>query len=162
MKKRYVYLSLKWLFLSICLALLDLSAKYWIKTQFLVGEWLNICPGINFCYITNSGLVFGLFNKIIINYNWLVNGTTILLIILILNFLYKSVKSCSNYESFSYSIIIGGAIGNVYNRILYGTVIDFIDLYVKDYHWPVFNLADVEICFGIILLIIQRFIILNK
>lgn len=156
MKKRYICFSVKWLFLSIFLTILDISTKCWIKTQFLVGDCLNICPGINFCYITNSGLACGLFNGVLIDYCWLVNSIAILLIIIIFGALYKSVKSYSNYDSISYTVIIGGAMGNVYDRILYGTVTDFIDLYIKNWHWPAFNLADVEVCCGIVLLLMKR------
>ena len=67
------------------------------------------------------------------------------------------LKPTEKLEAISLSLILGGAIGNVIDRISYGYVIDFIDLYIGHNHWPVFNIADSAICIGAILLVADSF-----
>lgn len=151
---RFIYVSCKWLCLSILLALLDINTKYWIKAHLLVGDSFNVFPGINFYHINNSGIAFGLFSYVNRFYQWILTSIIILIIIIFFVALYKAVVYQLSYDSLSYAIIIGGSLGNLYDRILYGSVIDFIDCYINNWHWPIFNIADIEICIGLILLII--------
>jgi signal peptidase II len=65
------------------------------------------------------------------------------------------MKSTSKFESISLGLIIGGAIGNVIDRLRFGAVADFFDVYVGQYHWPAFNIADASICIGVALLLIH-------
>lgn len=146
----------RWFFLSLLFALLDMSTKYWIKTHVSFGEILYIFPGINFYYVNNPGLAFGFFFYDNIYYQQIITGVIVCIITIFLISLFKSVSYGLMYDSLCYSIIVGGAIGNLYDRLLYGAVVDFIDLYIKSWHWPTFNVADIEICIGLILLIIRR------
>jgi len=65
------------------------------------------------------------------------------------------LKPEAKLEAISLSLVIGGAIGNVIDRICYGYVIDFLDIYIGSSHWPAFNVADSAICIGAVLLIID-------
>ncbi|URJ30238.1 signal peptidase II [Blochmannia endosymbiont of Camponotus sp.] len=154
--KKYNHKNLKWLWLSILLMLLDIETKYLIKTHFLVGEILSVLPGINFYYIRNSGLAFGIFANVDLCYRWTFIWITILIIIAFVITLYKMI-GYSKYYSVSCSMIIGGALGNLLDRVLYGTVVDFIDIYIKSWHWPTFNIADMAICIGTIVLIVKHY-----
>lgn len=154
MNKKYNYKNLKWLWLSVLLMLLDIETKRWVKTHFWIGEVLSVLPGINCCYICNPGLAFGLFANANLCYRWIFVGTTILVIAVFIIALYQLVESPKCY-SISYSMIIGGALGNLFDRILYGTVVDFIDVYIASWHWPTFNVADMAICIGITILTIR-------
>ncbi|CAD83640.1 lipoprotein signal peptidase [Candidatus Blochmanniella floridana] len=147
-----MYTKYKWLYLSIFFMLLDGIIKYGIRAYFQIGEVLYILPGINICYIENSGLAFGLFSEISIHYRGIFIWLIFFIIIIFIIFLFKCRLI---YEHFAYSIVIGGSLGNLYDRIVCGKVLDYIDLYVGKYHWPVFNVADIEICVGMMILIIR-------
>ena len=67
------------------------------------------------------------------------------------------LKLTAKLEAISLSLILGGALGNVMDRIMYGYVVDFLDVYVGTSHWPAFNIADSAICLGAILLILDSF-----
>lgn len=154
--------NLKWLWCSLLLMLLDIGSKYWIKTRFSVGEVLCISSYCNFYYIYNSGLAFGLFSGINLIYRWFLVWVIALVIVIFIIALCESIKYCSKYYYFAYSMIIGGSSGNLFDRILYNAVIDFIDIHLHNWHWPVFNIADIEICTGIIILIIRHHYIFLK
>jgi signal peptidase II len=67
------------------------------------------------------------------------------------------LKSTAKLEVISLSLILGGAIGNLIDRLIFGYVIDFLDVYYQSYHWPAFNIADSAICIGAVLLILDSF-----
>ncbi|URJ30670.1 signal peptidase II [Candidatus Blochmannia vicinus (nom. nud.)] len=154
--KQYNHKNLKWLWLSILLMLLDIETKYLIKTHFLIGEVLSVVPGINFYYIHNSGLAFGIFSNVNVYYRLIFIWITILIIMAFVITLYKMIEYSKCY-SISCSMVIGGALGNLLDRVLYGTVVDFIDVYIKSWHWPTFNIADMAICIGTIILIVKHY-----
>ena len=108
---------------------------------------------LNLNLIWNTGIGFGLFssNSLII-YN--IVTTLVCLVILVLT--YIAINSV-NLEKIIYSIIIGGAFGNVYDRLIYAAVPDFIDLHYKNFHWFTFNVADIFITFGIIAFLLIGF-----
>ena len=107
---------------------------------------------INFDLVWNSGIGFGLLDtQSTLFYNFVT--TLIGLIILILIYIMINSK---NLDKLIYSTIIGGAIGNFYDRIAFKAVPDFIDLHYNNFHWFVFNLADVFITIGILTLIISE------
>ena len=103
--------------------------------------------------VWNKGVAFGLFSM---NSVAFYNALTILILIIILIVLYLSFTS-SGFKKIAYLMIGGGAIGNVYDRIFYRQVPDFIDFHVGDFHWFIFNIADIFITFGVIFMILIEF-----
>ena len=103
--------------------------------------------------VWNKGVAFGLFSM---NSVAFYNALTILILIIILIVLYLSFTS-SGFKKIAYLMITGGAIGNVYDRIFYRQVPDFIDFHVGDFHWFIFNIADIFITFGVIFMILIEF-----
>ena len=103
--------------------------------------------------VWNKGVAFGLFSM---NSVAFYNALTILILIIILIVLYLSFTS-SGFKKIAYLMIAGGAIGNVYDRIFYRQVPDFIDFHVGDFHWFIFNIADIFITFGVIFMILIEF-----
>ena len=103
--------------------------------------------------VWNKGVAFGLFSM---NSVAFYNALTILILIIILIILYLSFTS-SGFKKIAYLMITGGAIGNVYDRIFYRQVPDFIDFHVGDFHWFIFNIADIFITFGVIFMILIEF-----
>ena len=134
----------------------DLWSKYFIFN--LVDSsplgYIEISPFFNLVKVNNYGVSFGMFNN-------LENGKLILSIVALsittglCVWLYKVTKM---YMIFALGLIIGGAIGNIYDRIKYGAVRDFIDVYIGNYHWPAFNIADSTIFIGVAILLIDSFI----
>ena len=112
---------------------------------------------INFDLIWNIGIGFGLLST---NTSLLYNSVSLVITIIILILIY--IFTLSNIiDKFIYSAIIGGALGNLYDRIIYNAVPDFIDLHYNNFHWFTFNVADVFITMGIIIFIIRGFFIKN-
>ena len=119
-------------------------------------EQINIIKGFfKIIYIRNSGVIWGIFNDS--GSNLIPVIITVLSILALLTVIYIFVKTSltCRLELVSLSFIIGGAVGNIFDRFVLGYVVDFIDLYIKSYHWPTFNVADSFISIGIVLLLIS-------
>ncbi len=112
---------------------------------------------INLDLVWNTGIGFGLLSS---NSNLIYNLTSLLIVIVIIFLIYFLIGS-DKYEKIIYSIIIGGALGNFYDRMLFKAVPDFIDLHYKNFHWFTFNLADIFITCGIIAFLLRGFYIKN-
>tara|TARA_X000000950_G_C13848750_1_gene633529 strand:- start:721 stop:1227 length:507 start_codon:yes stop_codon:yes gene_type:complete len=110
---------------------------------------------VNFDLIWNIGIGFGLLST---DSNFLYNSVTFIIGIVIIILAYISVKS-EKFDKLIYSIIIGGAIGNFYDRLVYKAVPDFIDLHYDNFHWFTFNVADIFITVGILIFVIRSFFV---
>ena len=113
---------------------------------------------LNIYLIWNEGIAFGLFS---FNENNLYNFLTIFIFIIVFVILYMISKS-SGLKKYSLLMILGGALGNVFDRIIYKAVPDFIDFHIGNFHWFIFNFADIFISIGVIFLIIMEFTVINK
>ena len=155
----------KFIIIALLITISDLASKELILLYLeniainnnISNPKIELLPFLNIIYVINRGISFGMFNEIenaqlILS---LLQGSITVVIIFIL------YKSKDNYNNFAYSIIIGGALGNVIDRIINGGVADFIDLFYKQYHWPAFNLADSSIFIGVALIIFKELLI-NK
>ena len=112
---------------------------------------------INFDLIWNTGIGFGLLST---NLSLLYNLVTTLIGTIIILIIYFFILS-NKIDKFIYSIIVGGALGNFYDRIVYKAVPDFIDLHYDNFHWFTFNVADIFITMGIFIYILKSFIVKN-
>ena len=104
---------------------------------------------VNFHLVWNTGIGFGFLST---NSNLIYNSITIIIALVIFFLFYLIVKS-ENIDKILFSLILGGAIGNFYDRLVYFAVPDFIDIHYNNIHWFTFNIADIFITLGIILLI---------
>tara|TARA_E500000178_G_scaffold74145_1_gene71930 strand:+ start:363 stop:833 length:471 start_codon:yes stop_codon:yes gene_type:complete len=117
---------------------------------------ISITSFLNFNLIWNEGIAFGLFSfDETLYYNFL----TIFICLITVIIIWLMFKS-RGFEKFSYIMIIGGSLGNIFDRIFYSAVPDFIDIHINNFHWFIFNVADIFITIGIIFLI--SFEILSK
>ena len=105
---------------------------------------------INFELVYNKGIAFGLFS---LDEGFAYQSISMLIIIVTIILIYFITKS-RGFERFGFILILGGALGNLFDRIFYKAVPDFIDLHVNDFHWFIFNIADIFITFGVICLIL--------
>jgi len=131
--------------------ILDRLSKYYILVLSKSVEKLDIAitPFLNFNLIFNKGIAFGLLS---VNENFYYNIITLLIISITLIILIMAVKT-SGIERYSFSMIFGGSLGNIFDRLYYSAVIDFIDIHINNIHWFIFNFADIFITTGVILLI---------
>ncbi len=108
---------------------------------------------LNLDLVWNTGIGFGLFS---LEGGALYHFISLIIFIVILGLIFFIIKSSLWSEKFLYSMILGGALGNFYDRALYFAVPDFIDIHFNDYHWFTFNIADIFISLGIILFILRE------
>ena len=113
---------------------------------------------LNITLIWNEGIAFGLFSAS--HENWY-NFLTIIIVFTALIILIMSIKQ-HGVQRYFLLIVFGGALGNLYDRIFFKAVPDFIDLHVGNFHWFIFNIADIFITFGVIMLILWEILPLNK
>ena len=138
---------------------LDRISKIYILNLFEKNqiEEIAIFSFLNFYLILNEGIAFGLLN---FDSQKIYNFITIIIILISLIVLFYALK-LKNYSGYFFSLIFGGAIGNLYDRIKFQAVPDFIDIHVGNYHWFIFNVADIFISIGIICLIFDE-LLFNK
>ena len=146
--------NILYLIIVIIIFFLDRFSKISVLNNFKDSTYY-INSFINFDLIWNIGIGFGLFSTNII-YSLI---TTIIALVIIF-LLYIFVMS-ETLDKFIYAIIIGGALGNFYDRLIYKAVPDFIDLHYNNFHWFTFNVADIFITMGIFAFILRSFFIKN-
>ena len=116
---------------------------------------ININSYINLILVWNTGIGFGLLS---FEQSEIYNLMTALIIFVNLFIVYLIIKSKDN-SVYYFLIILGGSLGNLFDRIYYSAVPDFIDISYKGYHWFVFNVADIFICIGVIIMILSEFMV---
>mgnify|MGYP001253033834 FL=1 len=119
---------------------------------------ININQFINFILVWNSGIGFGLFS---FEQSMIYSLITLIIILINLIIIYFIVKT-NDFSKYFYLFILGGSLGNLFDRIYYSSVPDFIDISYKGYHWFVFNVADIFISLGIICLIFAELLNYKK
>ena len=124
----------------------------------LLGSEIFSSNFLNINLIWNEGIAFGLFS---FNEKIFYNLLTIIILIIILIIFIMTYKS-HGFKKYSLLMILGGALGNVFDRLYYKAVPDFIDFHVGDFHWFIFNFADVFITLGVFFMILLEFLGNNK
>jgi len=119
---------------------------------------ININQFINFILVWNSGIGFGLFS---FEQSTIYSLITLIIILINLIIIYFIIKT-NDFSKYFYLFILGGSLGNLFDRIYYSSVPDFIDISYKGYHWFVFNVADIFISLGIICLIFAELLNYKK
>ena len=147
---------LKYLFITILVIVFDQASKWLMMSRLSLYETVAVMPYFNLTMAHNEGAAFSFLAQAGGWQRWFFIGLALIISVLLLVWLAK-LKPTEKLEAISLSLILGGAIGNVIDRISYGYVVDFIDLYIGHNHWPVFNIADSAICIGAILLIADSF-----
>lgn len=137
--------------LTILVILVDFFSKYIVSKLMTVNETINLIDNFfRITYVKNTGAAFSIFS----NNTILVIIISVVVIGFLLFYIYKN-KGNNKLENVSYAFILGGAIGNLIDRLVYGYVIDFLDFEILSYNAPIFNLADTFIVIGVILFLIN-------
>lgn len=141
------------IFIFACLLiLLDQLSKNFIVNNFSLGESKEVIN--NFFSITshrNRGAAWGILQ----DSRMFFIAVTIIFLVLIFYYIFKQRKSLTSFDIFSFSLILGGAVGNFIDRVTRHEVVDFLDFRIFGYDFPIFNLADTYITIGVILLLIK-------
>ncbi|MFQ5527911.1 MAG: signal peptidase II [Thermoanaerobaculia bacterium] len=146
------------LLLSLAVLTADQWSKWWVEANLALGRPMEIIPGfLNFTHVENPGVAFGLFAGH--------DGTlgTILLIglgvaaLAIVGYYYFRIEADQKLVIAALALVLGGAVGNLTDRLLSGSVTDFIDAYLGTYHWHTFNVADSAITIGVLLILFDSF-----
>jgi signal peptidase II len=134
---------------SLSIFTLDQFTKYLIKSHVSPFEIIRILPFFNIVYVENIGSAFGMFKSL---------GNVFFIAVAALAMVFVTILIIKDKDNrLSFSLILGGAAGNLTDRIIRGYVIDFLDVYVGRYHWPAFNVADSALTIGILLLMVKTF-----
>ena len=144
--------SLRWYSLSSFIILVDQLTKSLATKNLLYGEYVNIFSGLNLILVHNTGAAFSFLSDASGWQRWLFLLVSLSVSIILIIWIFR-LKEQQLLESLSLALILGGAIGNLVDRIFLGYIIDFIDIYYKNYHWPVFNVADASITLGVVFFI---------
>ena len=156
--------NLKKFFFSFIIVLVifafDRFSKFYILNLAETEKYVDIyfSSFLNFHLIWNTGIGFGFFSS---GTNFYYNLITILIVFINIIILIMIIKS-KNYKLLFLLMVLGGSLGNLFDRVYYQAVPDFIDIHYGSFHWFVFNVADIFITIGIICLIIVEFILNNK
>jgi len=145
----------RYLLISLAVFLFDQLTKRIVSEGMVQHESIEVIPNLlNFTFINNRGAVFGLGSNVSSPYlSWLLSLLSILsLIVILVYFLRVSAANPKLYAGLA--LVLGGALGNLFDRLRNGFVVDFIDLHWFNYHWPYFNVADSSICIGVGLLLL--------
>ena len=125
----------------VCLS--DALSKYLIRLHLPLGSEIKLCSIFSLVHIQNTGIAFGLFQE----RNWIFIGVGLVMTVVIV-MLAKKLSKNQPLGLIGLGMILGGAFGNLADRIRLGHVTDFLDFHLGIHHWPAFNVADSAICVG--------------
>src|SRR4030065_807619 len=134
--------------ISIIVVALDQMTKYLAINYINPYDSIKILPFLHLVLVTNKGAAFGIFKHI--GSSFFIAASVIAIIFVI----YLMIRGKEDHLGLS--LILGGAIGNLIDRILYGSVVDFIDLSIGKYHWPAFNIADSALSVGVTIILLNN------
>ena len=146
---------LKWLSISAIVVAFDLFSKHLIQQNFVFGDLHSVTSFFDLVRYHNEGSAFGFLNDAGGWQKWFFNGISIVASAVIIYLL----KKHTNEKLFcaGLALVLGGAIGNLFDRISLGYVVDFLNFHLNDHYWPAFNVADSAICVGVGLLVLDSF-----
>jgi signal peptidase II len=147
---------LKWLWLSVLAIVLDQASKLMINGSMQLYESIPLLPFFNLTYVHNKGAAFSFLSEAGGWQRWFFAALA-LIISVILSVWLARLKKHETLLALALSLVLGGAVGNLIDRLAYGYVIDFLDVYYDTWHWPAFNIADSAITLGVALMLVESF-----
>jgi signal peptidase II len=129
---------------------LDQIAKLIVLQRLTLGVPVVLVDGFfALTLVMNTGLAFGLLSGIPAGWRWVVGVLSLVALVVLLRVALRILPSGGWREQSAIGLIFGGAVGNLIDRTRFGAVVDFVDVYVRDWHWPAFNVADSAITVGV-------------
>jgi signal peptidase II len=135
---------------------LDQITKAVVLSHLAPGTHVDVVDGfVTLTLVMNPGLAFGLLGGVPAGWRWVVAVLSVAALIVLARVALRVLPECGRLDQVAIGLFFGGAIGNLIDRLRFGAVVDFVDLHVRGYHWPAFNVADSAITVGVILLALR-------
>ena len=135
---------------------LDQITKAVVLSHLAPGTHVDVVDGfVTLTLVMNPGLAFGLLGGVPAGWRWVVAVLSVAALIVLARVALRVLPEGGRLDQIAIGLIFGGAIGNLIDRLRFGAVVDFVDLHVRGYHWPAFNVADSAITVGVILLALR-------
>ncbi len=144
----------KYLLLALVVLVLDQLSKWWVLASYQPYEVQSLLPVFNMTLVFNKGAAFSFLSDAGGWQRWFFIGLSSLVSIVLLIWLLR-LKANEQLTSRSLALILGGALGNLIDRIRLGQVVDFLDFHWQQWHWPAFNVADSAIAIGVLLMLLS-------
>ena len=148
--------KLKWLWLAALVLVLDLGTKALATAMLTYADPVPVLPGFNLTLLHNTGAAFSFLANADGWQRWFFVALALVVSIVLITWLRK-LKANETWTAIAIVLILGGALGNVYDRVVHGYVVDFLHFYWQDWHFPAFNLADTGITIGAGMMILDLF-----
>jgi signal peptidase II len=147
---------LKWLWLSVISLVLDQWSKIAVDQSFDLYESVPITSFFNLTYVHNLGAAFSFLSEAGGWQRWFFTVIAATISTILIIWIYR-LKNHETLLAVALALVLGGAVGNLIDRVAYGYVIDFLDFYYQGRHWPAFNIADSSIFLGVFLMLLENF-----
>lgn len=157
MRKLFSGTGLRFLWISAIVLVIDQWTKYAVTGSMKLYDSIEVLPFFNITYVHNYGAAFSFLHTAGGWQRWFFTAIAVAVSTVILWWLKQSPKQ-QRLLPVAFTFILGGALGNVYDRVVHGYVIDFLDFHINNMSWPAFNIADSAIFIGAALLIIDMFV----
>jgi signal peptidase II len=148
--------KLKWLWLAVLVIAIDLGTKAIATAMLTYGNPVPVLPSFNLTLLHNTGAAFSFLADAAGWQRWFFVTLAVVVCVVLVGWLRK-LKAHETWTAIAIVLILGGAIGNVYDRVVHGYVVDFLHFYWQDWHFPAFNLADTAITIGAAMMILDAF-----
>lgn len=145
---------IKWLWLSASVIALDQLTKLWISVSLRLYETIDILPIFQLIHVRNEGAAFSFLSNAGGWQRWFFITISLVASVALTIWLLRLPKQAF-WQAVSLALILGGAIGNLIDRVAYGYVVDFLLVYYQTWHWPAFNVADSAISVGAVMLLVD-------
>jgi signal peptidase II len=142
-----------WLWLALAVILLDQASKLWVLAVFEDYQVLPVTGFFNLVLVYNEGAAFSFLADAGGWQRWFFISLALIISVVLYRWL-GQLKANERLNAAALSLILGGAWGNLIDRVLYAKVVDFLDFYYQGWHWPAFNLADSAISLGVALMLL--------
>jgi len=149
--------KLRWLVLIVLILAADQATKLWVLAALQPYEVIPVLPSLNLTLVFNEGAAFSFLADAGGWQRWFFVALAVVVSAVLLVWLWR-LKPEDRLTAAGLSLVAGGAIGNLIDRIAYGHVVDFVDVYWRVWHWPAFNVADSAITVGVALLLLEAFL----
>ncbi len=143
-----------WILTAFVVVCMDQLTKYWASIALAPYGSKPLLPVLHFTLAYNTGAAFSFLSGAGDWHRWFFTGFSTVMIVVLTVWLIRTPKT-ARLQWFALSLVLGGAVGNLIDRIRLGYVIDFIDVFYQTHHWPIFNVADSAICVGAFLLFVD-------
>lgn len=148
---------LRLLWLSLLVLVLDQASKFWIQQVFEPYQSLEVLPIFNLVLVFNTGAAFSFLGDAGGWQRWFFIGLALVVSLVLLAWL-RRLEETELITGWGLALVLGGAVGNLIDRVLLGHVVDFLDFHWAGWHWPAFNVADMAITCGVALLLVDGFL----